>query len=153
MDLVERVGEANSEELREHHPGVWRSLQLADNKARRDKGYVPRFEQLIRQSIARLEANRKDLLGGVALEEEVRDFWDWYSAEAIRRNVPDIESKRGLAHQDWVAKWMPEVWAKFADAYSRVVEAGTRTSLEAMRPASVALMEAYARSDGVRQGA
>jgi hypothetical protein len=128
----------------ERQPAIMRSLQLAKQKSLKEPSYLPKYRNLLEQTISRVKAQRSDQLDGDTLQGLVRDFLIWYDAEVAEKGLAAIERTRGgQPHQDWMAKWHPEQWKVFSNAFARVVETGTRSSVEALRPLAVTLMKAY----------
>jgi hypothetical protein len=145
--LREDAGELGAE-LEARRPGVWRTLQAAHAKAQREPSYMPRYRGLLEQSLSRLQAEKDDVLPDDQLRQQCAEFFAWYAEECTRRGISDLEKRRGLLpHQDWMAKWLPREWEKFSAAFIHVINTGTKTSLAAMRPAAMGLLDSYANAN------
>lgn len=133
--------EAYKSEL-EANPAVFRTLKGAQTKAKRDPSSLPRYRQLLSQSIAVLEqANAAE---PDRIVKDAKAFWAFYDEQVGVLNIADRESRRlPHPHQEWIEKFMPKTWAKFERAVAQTSENGSVRSYEALRQVSVEMLKAY----------
>lgn len=116
----------------------------AERKAAVDPSYAPKFQTLLKQSVARVRSDSADVLSDDQLATAVTEYFRWYETEARNRGIFELERSRGsLSHQDWMAKWLPADWQRYSRAFHVVAHSGKRSDVAALRTETERLWKAY----------
>ena len=119
---------------------VWKKLeQLRAKASKDDAGAVRAYREFLEKSLgpARLAQELHDVAGAT------REFWDWYDQRCRELGISELESRRGMDHQEWMARWHTPVYQTFVEALTRVIDNPTPLNFQETRDASEKMLRAY----------
>lgn len=146
--LHNEVGYAQHEAaLKSEIPSLYRTLQAAQSKARRDPAFLPSYRKLLTQALLKLREGKGGKETGPTVDQILSDakaFWAFYQEQAEVLGVSQKEGSRfPQVHQAWIEKNLPRHWERFSRAIALTVETGSPRSYESARQVAVDMLKAY----------
>lgn len=121
---------------------VWQRLEGLRKRAARDSSYLQQYRDLLEKSLEQARALRPDE-DVEAVIARVREFWLWYQQQYERLGIADREWRRGMVHQEWTEKWLPDIWRHFEAAIGNMNERPSARNIDEAKAAATLMLQRY----------